>query len=66
MCKFDDVSIMWQVLFFHAKVHSVANTVFLKHAMHPVLEIFTGDLFWEAHGNSVIDFKRIVVFFYVE
>lgn len=65
MCKFDGVSSMWQILFLHAEVHSIANTVFVKHAMHPVLEIFTGDLFWEASGNSVIDFRRTVVVFYV-
>lgn len=57
---------MWQILFLHAEVQSIANIVFLKHAMHPMLEIFTGDLFWEASGNSVIDFRRPVVVFYVE
>lgn len=55
---------MGQILFLHAEVCSIANTVFLR--MHSVLEIVAGDLFWEASGNTVIDFRRTVVVFYIK
>lgn len=56
-------SIMWQLSFHHADVYCIANTVVYKLALHPVVENFTGDIFWEVSGNGVFDFRRTVVAF---
>lgn len=57
---------MWQLWFLHAEVYCAVNTGVYKHALHSVLENFTGDTFWEVSGNNVIDFRRTTVIFYVE
>lgn len=54
---------MWQLRFLHAEVYCLAKTIVYKHALHPVLENFTGDIFWEVSGNSVIDFRGTTVVF---
>lgn len=57
---------MWQLWSLHDEIYYIANTVVNMHALYPVLENFTGDIFWEDSGNSVIDFRETTVVFYVE